>query len=162
AHFQMDASPAVQVCPINMPGLPYHNMLAHAEDVERTIAEWARKGSVACRADSLLSILALSPDETGASPSEAVIASHLLTMFGASYATSQSGLAWARFLLAQHPDAASAWLEEIERPSGAGSDDDVTLGPWLDAVVKEGLRILPPVPAQVRRAARDADLGDYP
>jgi cytochrome P450 len=143
-------------------------MLQHAEKVESTVGAWARKGSAECRQDSLLSILQRSPDENGAPPTEAIVAGHLMSMFGASYETSQSGLAWALFLLAQNPDAAATLLDEIAQPVEEGVDDDNARRPWLDAVVKESLRILPPVPVQIRRARRDADLageqissGDY-
>lgn len=156
-HLRMDGSLAVKGCPVNVPGLPYERMLRHAEEVERALAAWARAGEGRCHAESLLAILARAPDETGAPPAEATIAGHLLTMFGASYETSQSGLAWALLLLALHPDATAKLLDEIEATE---DDDPAEQRTWLDGVVKESLRLMPPVPLQIRRATRDADLVD--
>jgi cytochrome P450 len=168
AHIKMDSSFSTKGCPFDMPGLPYRGMLQHAEKVESTVGAWARKGSAECQRDSLLSILWRSNDEHGKPPTEALVAGHLMSMFGASYETSQSGLAWALFLLAQNPDAAATLLDEITKPVEEGVDDDNVRRPWLEAVVKESLRILPPVPVQIRRARCDADLagerissGDY-
>jgi cytochrome P450 len=110
-----------------------------------------------------LSILARAPDETGAAAAEGTIAAHLLTMFGASYETSQSGLAWALFLLAQHPAAAARVLEELPTPAddAAAATDQIARCEWLDAVVKESLRMMPPVPILFRRASCDTNFVGY-
>jgi cytochrome P450 len=161
-HFRMNASLAVKACPIDAPGLPYHRMMRNAETIETALAAWARRHGDVKRTDSLLSILAHSPDEKGAPPTEATISGHLITLFGASYETSQSSLAWALFLLAQHPDAAARLLDELEAlpENGRAFEDQIGDCVWLDAVVKEALRILPPVPIQMRRAGAQTDLGD--
>jgi len=65
-------------------------------------------------------------------------------------------------LLSQHPKAAGALLEELSAAeiSGSLSVDRLEQCKWLDSVIRESLRILPPVPVQVRKALRDADLID--
>jgi cytochrome P450 len=106
-----------------------------------------------------MSLLANSPDETGAHPGDKAVLNHLPTLFAAAYETCQTALTWALFLLAQHPHASAALLEEL----AALPDDDperLLECKRLDAVINESLRLLPSVPTQTRRASRDTDLVD--
>src|SRR6185295_14109311 len=93
-----------------------------------------------------------------------LVASHILTLFGASYETCQTVLTWTLFLIAQHPDVAARLLDEVaDLPSEpAAATAYLKTCTWLDAVLKEAMRLLPPVPMQVREAAADTDLVDGP
>jgi cytochrome P450 len=162
AHVRMADSPAVRTCPVAWPGFPYWRMLRNAEKVEAYLTSWAagRRGKL--RADDLLSLIANSPDQHGNPPSDHQVATQVLTLFGASYETCQTALTWILLLIAQHPTVAAALLDEV-----SALPADAPLSPirleqctWLDSVIKESMRILPPVPFQVRRAVRDADLVD--
>ena len=57
-----------------------------------------------------------------------------------------TSLAWAFERLLRHPEKLARLREEVRR----GGEDDV----YIDAVVKETLRLCPPVPIVVRRPAR--------
>jgi cytochrome P450 len=158
----MAGSPQVRGCPINLPGLPYRRMLRNAEIVESNLTSWAMKRRGTLRGDDLLSLIVNSPDELGNLPACPQITAQVLTLFGASYETCQTVLIWTLLLLAQHPAAAAALLDELsalppDEPLSAGRLEHCN---WLDAVIKESMRLLPPVPFQVRRAVRDTDLID--
>ncbi len=158
-HIEMEASPLVRGLPRDWPGLAYRRMLRHAEKVEAALLVWARKEAGAGAADNLMCVLAKSADQNGACPGETAILNHLPTLFGAAYETTQTALAWALFLLAQHPRAAAALADEV----GALPDDApqaLLECKWLDAVVRESMRLLPSVPTQTRRASCDAELVD--
>ena len=73
--------------------------------------------------------------------------------------TSSTALTWTLYALTHHPDCQRRLREELsavndDRPS---MDDLATL-PYLDAVVRESLRLLPPVTATVREAVEDVVL----
>lgn len=158
-HIELEASPFVRGLPRDWPGLPYARVLRHAEKVEAGLLAWARKEAGAGRADNLLCLLASNPDETGAKAGEAAILRQLPTLFGAAYETTQTALAWTLFLLAQHPAASAALLQEVEAlPHDA--PEHLLECKWLDAVVLESMRLLPSVPTQTRRVSRDTDLVD--
>ncbi len=160
-HAGLAGSPEVRGCPINLPGLPYHRMLRHAERVELYLTSWAKKRRGELRSGDLLSLIINSPDQSGNPLGDDQIAGHALTLFGASYETCQTVLTWTLFLLAQHPDASAALLDEVSMvPSDPLSAARLEQCAWLDAVVKESMRLLPPVPLQVRKALRDTDLVD--
>lgn len=161
-HVRMASSPEVRGCPINLRGLPYWRMLHHAEQVDSAITSWAKKRRGQSRSNDLLSLFVNSPDEYGNPLADEQIASQVLTLFGASYETCQTALAWTLFLLAQQPSACATLVDELSTlPTfdnlSAARLDQCT---WLDAVIKESMRLLPPVPLQVRRALQDTDLVD--
>jgi cytochrome P450 len=149
----------VRGCPINLPGLPYHRMMRHAEQVELYLTSWAKRRRGELRSGDLLSLIINSPDQSGNPLCDDQIAGQALTLFGASYETCQTVLTWTLFLLAQHPDVSAALLDEVSMvPSDPLSTARLEQWTWLDAVVKESMRLLPPVPLQVRKALRDTDL----
>jgi len=86
------------------------------------------------------------------------------TLFGAAFHTCQTALIWTLVVLDQHPLIARDLYDELrERLAGATpSVDRIADLPLLDAVVKEGMRILPPVPLQYRVAVRDTTLLGHP
>src|SRR5262249_20188232 len=92
-------------------------------------------------------------------PTDALLASHAFTLFGASYETCQSALAWTLLLLAQHPQAARMLLDEMSSFEDGLPGKEIEEYKWLDAVVKESMRLLPPVPYQMRESMRSTELG---
>jgi len=156
-------SPQARLCPFNVPGLSYARVLKQAETVERCARDLAeRKRGTADKRD-LLSLIVNSPDETGAEPDLDDVVGHLPVLFASTYETCQTVLLWSLFLLAQHPDVARDLVDEI---SGTLAGEPPTLArvtdlPFLDAVVKESMRVLPAVPYQVRAATQPTRLGGH-
>src|SRR5262249_50496950 len=100
---------------------------------------------------------------TGAAPAADEVAGHLPILFASTYETCQTVLLWTLVLLAQHPDVARDLVDEI---SGALAGEPATPArvrnlPFLDAVGKESMRVLPAVPYQVRMAMQPTGLGGY-
>lgn len=160
-HVRLNGQTAVRMCPVNLPGLPYRRMLRNAENVERWLVRWAKKRHGAERPDDLISLIVNRADEQGREPSDQLIGRHVPTLFGAAYETCQTALTWTLLLLAQHPQVYSDLLDEV----GPAEDDGslaarVDEWPLLEAVIKESMRILPPVPFQMRVAIADTDLVD--
>ena len=158
-HIEMEAAPLVRALPLNLPGFPYHRVIRHSEKLEAALVAWTQKEGTPARADNLMSILANCVDESGTPAGDRATLNHLPTLFAAAFETSQAALTWVLFLLAQHPDAAAALLEEISALPDDSSERLVE-SKGLDAVTRESLRLLPIVPMLTRRTIRDTDLVD--
>jgi cytochrome P450 len=85
-------------------------------------------------------------------------------MFVASFETVANALSWTLFLLAQHPAVAYDLYDELASAVGvfAPQVHQVDALPLLDAVLRESLRLFPPVPILYRTASRDTELGGRP
>jgi len=150
----------VAACPVSISGTPYHRMLRVGEQLERSILEWADCKRGRSDGRDLLSIIVNSPDEDGCPASNDKIVGHAPTLLAAAYETCQNALIWTLILLAQHPQVARAVCDELQ-DSRAGAPltfDEIVQLPLLDNVVKESMRMLPPVPLQFRVAQCDTTL----
>lgn len=129
-------------------GSPYHRMLLAAERVENTLRRtirW-RAAYLQTGANDLLSLLVQAAANGNPSLTEAQQIAHLSLLFGASYDTVANALSWTFFLLSQHPVvAAQLWEELAGAQSPDGGPEGVAQSPLLDRVIKESLRILPPI-----------------
>lgn len=97
-----------------------------------------------------VSILVDARHEDGSPLSEKELRDELLTLL--TDGPTSSSLAWVFERLLRHPEKLRRLQEEVR----AGEGDE-----YLDAVVKETLRIRPPVSVVVRRLLRPARLGGY-
>jgi cytochrome P450 len=138
-------------------------MLRGGEALERCILEWADRKRGHPENTDLLSIIVNGPDEDGIPPSDATIVGHVTQLFSAAFETCQNVLVSTLMLLAQHPRIARDLLDELRgKLTGAAPTlDNVGNLPMLEAVIKETLRILPPVPLSMRVATQDTTLAGY-
>ena len=77
-----------------------------------------------------------------------VIRDQMLTMLIAGHDTSTALLAWTFALLGQHPDIHARLVEEVDTQKKSA---------LLDQVIKESLRLYPPIHIGNRRVARDME-----
>ncbi|KAJ7073281.1 cytochrome P450 [Mycena belliarum] len=81
----------------------------------------------------------------------------VLTFLAAGHETTASGLSWTLWLLANDPESQRKLREEVTPIYGLDPRPDYrTLKSliWLDCVVNESLRVLPPVPLTLRAAQK--------
>jgi cytochrome P450 len=153
---------------VNLPITSYGRIVRQSELLERRVLECARakRGPVDDR--DLASIIVNSPDADGNPPSDAAIVGQIPSLFAAAFEAGQSALTWTLLLLAQHPRVAEQLLDELRRKMDSKTDStwqslsgagDLS---YLDAVVKESMRVLPPVPFQIRVAQRDTKIFGFP
>lgn len=150
-------------CPVDLPFTPYGKMTRQSVAIEKAVAEWAgcKRGELNNR--DLLSIIVNNPDDNGNPPTDATFAGHVPSLFVAGYETCQTALIWTLVLLAQHPQIARDLADELTPLAGDPLNlESVKDLPLLDAVIKESMRLLPPVPMQPRRASFPTHLGGYP
>jgi cytochrome P450 len=153
-------SPFVSVLPINLPGTPYRRLQRAASRLEETL--WAtierRRKTPTDRPDVLDM---LSQAHAAGHMSDAALLGQATILFGASYETQANAMTWTLFLLAQHPGIARQLLDELtgELHGSPPTIEQLERLPFLDAVIKESMRILPTVPYTVRSVSTPTELG---
>jgi cytochrome P450 len=155
--------PGAFALPINLPITTYGQIVRDSRLLERCILQWVADKRARPDDRDLASIIVNSPDADGNPPDDAAIVAHIASLFALSSEGSQSALVWTLILLAQHPRIAAELADELRDKLGTGSPSLEKAGelPYLDAVVKESMRILPPVPLQIRVAQRDTEIAGH-
>ena len=101
--------------------------------------------------DDVLSVLLQARDEDGSPMTDAELRDELITLLVAGHETTATSISWAFDLLLHHPDKLARLREEI----ASGGDE------YLEAVIKETLRIRPVVPGVVRKLTEPLELRGY-
>jgi cytochrome P450 len=113
------------------------------------IAERRELGDAAADRDDVLTLLLAARHEDGAPMTDAELRDQLLTLLTAGHETTATGLSWAFERLLRTPAA-------MERLLGSLDDDE-----YLDAVVKETLRLRPVIVDVARKLTRDTQVGAW-
>ncbi len=114
--------------------------------------------------DDILSLMLHARYEDGTSMSDRALRDELMTLLAAGHETSATALAWAFTCLARSPEAQARAHEEVDRVLGGGAPDDAVTKaelPYLDAVIKETMRIHPVVYAVGRVLEQPRKIGGW-
>jgi cytochrome P450 len=108
--------------------------------------------------DDLLSLLVAAPDL-----SDDLIRDQLLTMLIAGHDTSTALLSWTLYLLGRHPEVLVRLQDEIDTVLGDREPgyQELKRLHYLEQVIKESLRLYPPIHLGQRIAAADFTFQDY-
>jgi cytochrome P450 family 135 len=99
--------------------------------------------------DDVLSLLLQARHDDGTEMSDQELRDELMTLLVAGHETSATALAWALEALTRHPAALARLRDEVD----AGEDA------YLDAVVKETLRLRPVIALVLRRLTEPMEIG---
>ncbi len=124
------------------------NQVALDRVIFAEIAERRQAGDLAERSD-VLSRLLLVRDESGDGLTDAELRDQLVTLLLAGHETTATALAWALHELGKDPD------QEQKARDAALSGDDA----YLEAVLKESMRLHPVIPMVVRHLMAPATVG---
>ena len=114
-------------------------------------------------AGDLLFTLLQARDENGEAMSRRQLRDEVITFFLAGHETTALALSWTWYLLAQHPEAESELVAELEHVL-AGREpaiDDVPALRYTEAVITEAMRLYPPAWLMVRQAVHDYTIAGY-
>lgn len=109
----------------------------------------------------LLSMLLETRDEGGGSMTDQQVRDESMTLFLAGHETTANALSWALYLLAKNPDARARLEAEVDALGRVPSYDDLKQLPWTLAVLKETMRLYPPVYILARRVAEPVVIGNH-
>jgi cytochrome P450/NADPH-cytochrome P450 reductase len=115
----------------------------------------------------LLSRLVSTPDpETGEFLDAETIRDQILMHLSNGFNGPSITAAWLAYVLATNPDVEEKLIAEVDGITGGdpGYDlryDDLMALPYTTAVIKETMRIYPPMPVTIRRSLKDGTLGRY-
>lgn len=155
--------PLAMIVPINVPGTPYYRTQRLAAQLETALQAMIERKRAQTDAHDLLSVLIHAHDEDGTTLRDKELVSHAFTLFSAGFSTTSAALTWTIFLLGQHPRIYERLVDELQSVlhGEAPTIEQLKQLAYLDAVVKESLRILPPGGIGQRRATTTCELGGY-
>jgi cytochrome P450 len=120
------------------------------------IADRRADANLAARTDTLARLVRAS-DHDGRTMSDRELRDQLMTLIAAGHETTATGLSWALERLTRHPAA----LAKAVRAAQASAAGDPAGDEYLDAVIKETLRIRPVVSGSGRVLTEPVEVGGY-
>ena len=156
--------PFVFLLPYNLPGFPYRQLIIHGGRLERELKDLIqRRRAKGLGGIDTLSMFLQAHDEDGTMMTDNEIVGETVAVFRGGSKTSASALTWIIFLLTQHPAVYACLVEEFAGTlrGAVPTFDQLKQLPLLEGVVREGLRLVPPVVWGVRYSVEDFNLGDY-
>ena len=139
--------------PFDLPAHQYEDLLAAGERLEKLFCSIVHKRRAMLKDDQHDFLALLLRAQQAGQITEAEVIGEMQTLLNASYQTTAAGLTWTLLLLTQHPDVAGKVLAQAEPENQRGS--------LLERVVKESLRLLPPVVFVPRRSTCATKLAGY-
>jgi len=157
--------PSVFLLPYDLSVLPFHELkqkgIQLERDLRRIIQQRRAKG---LGGNDLLAMFLETHDEDRNVMSDNEVIGQTVAVFRGGSKTSASSLTWTWFLLAQHPRVMNDLLDELDSElcGAPPTFEQVLQGlPWLEAVIKESLRLIPPVVWGTRYSREPFELGGY-
>jgi cytochrome P450 len=88
---------------------------------------------------------------------------NLLTLLLAGHETTSNALTWTLYALSQHPEIERALVSEVTEVLGgrAPTFDDLPRLRYTEQVLKESMRMYPPVPSTARLSLEETSIGGY-
>lgn len=155
-------SPGLWIVIPTMPRFGYRSALERLDTylygVIRERRAQLAAGRTPATGNDLLTQLVLVPDMT-----DDLIRDQILTMLIAGHDTSTALLAWVLHLLAEHPDVMARAQAEVDKVLGQEPPTaaQVERLDYLDAVIKEALRLYPPIHVGNRIVRDDVVIAGY-
>jgi cytochrome P450 len=155
-------SAGVWMCPFDIPFTPFRRMRRNAEQLEAMLRMMIeRRRAAPSQHTDLLTTLVTAFDQQSVPMDDGDLVGQAKILFVASFENVACVLTWTAFLLAQHPQVMEELHAELSTELGGQPPtvDQVEKLPLLDAVVKESMRVLPPVPFLIRKVMQPTALG---
>ncbi|MEL6178011.1 MAG: cytochrome P450, partial [Myxococcota bacterium] len=142
----------------------FQEALAVLNTIVLGIIEERRRSPDARHHNDLLAMFMEAQDEdTGERMTARQLRDEVMTMFLAGHETTAMSLTWTLYLLSQHPRVMVRLCEELETVLGGRKPTfaDLKALSYLEQVLKESMRLYPPVPMMARHAVEEDVLDGY-
>ena len=136
------------------PRSPWGRLLAARREADALLYEEIRTRRAdpsAAERDDIFSLLLAARDEDGNPLTDDHVRDELMTLLVAGHETTATAMAWTLERISRHPDV----LERLVHEQRDGGEE------YLDAVIKETLRLRPVVPAVARRLQAPMTFGPW-
>jgi cytochrome P450 len=128
---------------------PWARLLRLRDDLDRLLTEdMAGRRRCGEDTDDMLDVLLSATDDHGRSRSGQQVHDQLRTLLAAGHETSATALAWALYHIFADDEVHERVVDEL---ATASTPSELPALPYLGAVIKETLRMHPPVPIVLRR-----------
>jgi cytochrome P450 len=128
---------------------PFRRLMEGVDRLLYPVIQARRSAPDLADRDDILSMLLQARHEDGRPMSDRELRDELMTLLFAGHETTATALSWAIELLARHPEA----LSRLEAEVSAGEDV------YLDAVIKETLRLRPVIALVLRKLVEPMEIG---
>jgi cytochrome P450 len=163
-YFERQAYTAESLLPLSWPTPARVRMRRAVKELDAIIyAMIARSRSAGADQDHLLARLVSARDEDGQPMSDLQLRDEVVTMLLAGHETTALALSYAVYLLSTHREVALQLRAEVDPAFATGSADPMALSalPYLNAVIRESMRLYPPAYALGREVVEPFELGGH-
>jgi cytochrome P450 len=156
--------PPTFLLPYDLPGFPYRRLRVQGTILERQLKDLIhRRREKGLGGTDSLSLFLQAHDEDGSMMTDDEIVGETVAVFRGGSKTSAGALSWTLYLLSQHPEIYSRLMDELAGTlrGVAPSYEHLNKLPLLEGVIKESLRLVPPVVFGVRYSMEPFEMGGY-
>jgi cytochrome P450 len=140
---------------------PYARFLKATREADRTLyGDIRARRESGARGNDVLSLLLDARDEDGKPIPDDELRDELVTLLVAGHETTATALTWAVRWILEKPAVLARLREELP-PEKCDDPATIEKSPWLDAIVREALRLQPVIPLVGRALARPVTLGGW-
>ena len=132
-------------------GKRYHATKSEARGVIKDVVRRRRAEPDVAERTDILSLLIGMTDEDGREPSDEELVDFLMTLLQAGIESTAAQMTWLVGCLLNHPHALGLVTDELRE----GREE------YLEAAIKEALRLYPALPVIVREALTDVDINEH-
>jgi len=122
-----------------------------------------QRAAPSARDDLMRRLMQARDPDTGAPMNDEQLIDNLLTFYLAGHETTAKALTWTLYLLARSPEWTSALRQEIAHVTGGApvTAEHIDRLGLTEQVIKESMRLYPPVPVLSRQAVAETALGPH-
>ncbi|PZD96995.1 cytochrome P450 [Paenibacillus sambharensis] len=155
----------LEMLPVQLPLRGHSELKQSVEELDRiiyTIIDQRRQQENQDHGD-LLSMLLLARDDDGSGMTDEQLRDEVMSLFLAGHETTANALSWSLYALGQHPAAYQKLTDELDEVLNGrlpGLQDIPSLV-YTQSIIKESMRLYPPVWMISREALTDVELEGY-
>jgi cytochrome P450 len=142
---------------------PWSQAARVADEIDRLVYQEItdRRSAGATDRDDVVSTLIATKDENGRSMSDVELRDEIMTLLVAGHETIATALAWTLYHILSNPGVYQAVQDELDRTLAESPRASAPRLEYLDAVIKESLRLTPVIPMVGRRLYAPMKLGGW-